>query len=72
VDPELVGVELVATNGDRTTLVRVESAAGCGMVPGFHYDVPNDPRRIVLCPSGCDLAGGDPGGRFDVVVRCPN
>jgi hypothetical protein len=72
VDPDLIQVEHIATGGLRTTLVRVPSAAGCGMVPGFHYDEPTNPRRIVLCPSGCDLAENDPGTTFDLVVRCAN
>ena len=72
VDPEFVRVERVATGGARTPLVRMPSAVGCGMVPGWYYDAGTASGRIVLCPSGCDAAAVDPGLSFEIVMRCPS
>jgi hypothetical protein len=47
----------------------VENPAGCGTQSGWHYDDPNNPTQIVLCPNACTTVAA-PGGTLSVSVGC--
>jgi von Willebrand factor type A domain-containing protein len=53
----------------RTAFSSVSSADDCGEDDGWHYDDPNAPQRILLCPRSCDRVSG-PGGNLYYSVGC--
>jgi von Willebrand factor type A domain-containing protein len=53
----------------RTAFSAVSSGDDCGDDDGWHYDDPNAPQRILLCPRSCDRVSG-PGGNLYYSVGC--
>jgi von Willebrand factor type A domain-containing protein len=53
----------------RTPFSAVSSADGCGDGDGWHYDDPDAPQSILLCPHSCDRVSG-PGGNLFYSVGC--
>jgi len=49
---------------------RVADAAACGTEPGWYYDNPAMPTRIILCPAACMAVGTDTGARIDIQIGC--
>jgi hypothetical protein len=47
----------------------VRSAADCANEDGWHYDDPEAPQRILLCPRSCERVSG-PGGNLFYSVGC--
>jgi len=45
-------------------------AADCGVGPGWYYDDPKNPQKIMLCPASCQIVQGDPDGKLDVFFGC--
>lgn len=70
VDYGQVNVEVTPSGGAPTTLPGVGSAANCGTNPGWHYDDPANPQKIVLCPASCDGLSGDAGAKISIVLGC--
>jgi hypothetical protein len=54
---------------DLTPFSAVSSADDCGDDDGWHYDNPDAPERIQLCPRSCDRVSG-PGGNLYYSVGC--
>lgn len=64
-----VNVEYQDESCSATQFYYVESADRCGTNDGWHYDNPQSPERILLCPSSCERVGA-PGGRLAYTVGC--
>ncbi len=54
---------------NETTFYYVESAERCGARGGWYYDEPQNPHKISLCPSSCELVSA-PGGRLSYSLGC--
>jgi hypothetical protein len=68
-DPNKVNFVYTPTNGTPTTIANVGSAANCSG-PGWYYDNPAMPTRIITCPATCSTLEGDPGGKVTVEYGC--
>jgi hypothetical protein len=69
VDPTKVNVN-VTNNGTQTTLPQVADAASCAAMPGWYYDNPSSPTRIVLCQASCDAVTVDVSATLDILLGC--
>lgn len=49
---------------------RLEYDAACGGGSQWHYDDPNQPRQIVLCPDACRALSDDPTSELNVAFEC--
>jgi hypothetical protein len=70
VDPTKVNVEYTPVDSMTPTLVARTSdgsAASCGPEGGWHYDNPDSPTTIELCPTTCTSLGS---GRVEVEFGC--
>ncbi len=38
--------------------------------PGWRYDDPKNPTKVLLCDATCDVVKADPGGKIDVQFAC--
>jgi len=65
-----VVVKLAAADGTQTEIPKADGAADCGQLPGWYYDDPAKPKKIILCPASCDMAHKDKLGRVDVFFGC--
>jgi von Willebrand factor type A domain len=70
VDPTRINVNVTATGGGKTTLAQVPDEAACTGTPGWHYDNPTSPTRIVLCKSSCDAVTVDVMASLEVLLGC--
>jgi len=50
-------------------LPQVQNASQCKSNPGWYYDNPNSPTKIVLCPASCDQVK-NAGGSVDIQLGC--
>ena len=66
IDPFKVNVTL-STDGQSSGLAYDPS---CGTTSGWHYDAPDAPHRIVLCPTTCAAARADAAADLEVTVGC--
>lgn len=66
IDPFKVNVTL-STGGQSSGLAYDPS---CGTTSGWHYDAPDAPHRIVLCPTTCAAARADAAADLEVTVGC--
>ena len=73
VEPDKVNVALHTMSGD-TYLPRVNGAAQCAGAAAWYYDDPQAPKKVILCPAGCDQAqqevGVDKDGSIQVFFGC--
>lgn len=58
-----------STGGDPDPIPNVGDFSRCGDAGGWYYD-PEDPDRIVVCPSTCSRLESDASGRVDVAIGC--
>jgi hypothetical protein len=71
-DPLDAIVTYQPTVGNDVPLTRVTSAAQCGSSSSaYHFDDPNNPTQIILCPQTCSTIQGDLEGEIDLVFPCP-
>jgi hypothetical protein len=70
VDPTKINVNYTPAGGTQMTLGRVPDAAGCGTAPGWYYDDPLNPQRILLCPASCNSASVDIDATLEVLLGC--
>lgn len=70
VDPTKINVNYTPAGGARMTLGRVSDAASCGAVPGWYYDDPVNPTRILLCPASCNSASVEVDATLEVQLGC--
>ena len=54
-DPERANVFYAEPGGERRLLPAVASSLACEGRLAWHYDTPDRPSRILLCPSACEL-----------------
>jgi hypothetical protein len=71
VDPALINVNFTPGGGKPSTLTQVAGEAGCATTPGWYYDNPVNPSRIILCKSACDTVTGDPMASLEILLGCP-
>jgi hypothetical protein len=56
--------------GPEEEIPRADGKADCGSGPGWYYDDPIHPKKIVLCPGSCSIVQGAPEGKVDVLFGC--
>jgi hypothetical protein len=66
-DTNAVNVQYTPGGGQAQTLTYNKDCSGSG--EGWHYDNPNQPQKIQMCPSSCDLVKAG-AGKVDVVLGC--
>jgi hypothetical protein len=64
---ESVNVVFASSAGTEAVIPRNDDCSPGG---GWHYDVANAPRKIVLCSESCDEIQPDPEGELRVVFGC--
>jgi hypothetical protein len=62
-----VNVVFASSAGTEAVIPRNDDCSPGG---GWHYDVANSPRKIVLCQESCDEIQPDPEGQLRVVFGC--
>ncbi len=65
-DKDMVNVNFVHSNLSVEQLVRSDSCA----ISGWHYDNPDNPTLIQLCPQTCNAVQNDTGGQIQVAFGC--
>jgi hypothetical protein len=70
IDPTKVNVTFTPQNGMAATLGHVDDETGCGTSKAWHYDMPSDPSRIVLCPAACELVRSTPQAKLEILLGC--
>ncbi len=56
--------------GPAIILLRAGGAADCNGQPGWYYDDPGAPTKIVLCPASCATVEADTSAELDVLFGC--
>lgn len=69
--PSLINVNFTPGGGMMSTLPQVSGESACAATPGWYYDNPKDPSRIILCKSTCDTVTGDPMASLEILLGCP-
>lgn len=70
-DADEVNVEFDDGAGGTLEIGRVDDAAACGGVSnGWHYDNPDDPQVIVLCPQTCGEVQGFASASIGIIFGC--
>jgi hypothetical protein len=68
-DPGLVNVVFTPPDAPMGAPIPGKADAGaCGSGPGWYYDQPAQPTKIMLCPSSCMAA--EAGGALDIALGC--
>lgn len=49
---------------------QIADAASCARLQAWHFDDPENPAALVLCPEACSLAGSDPDSQVELVTGC--
>jgi hypothetical protein len=70
IDATKVNVTFTSGAGMVGTFGQVADDAGCGTAKAWHYDDPQSPQRIVLCPAACELAQADPAAKLEILLGC--
>ncbi|MFO0758709.1 MAG: hypothetical protein U0359_19610 [Byssovorax sp.] len=72
IDPDKVNVSYTPGGGgmEQAILASPGGAAGCGQKGGWYYDDPQNPTKIIMCPTTCAALQGDPNGKVEVVFGC--
>ncbi|MDF3067652.1 MAG: uncharacterized protein K0R38_3253 [Polyangiaceae bacterium] len=70
VDLNLINVNFTPTSGAPTTLARVGGEGACADQPGWYYDDPTSPTRIVLCPASCTTVTADAMAKLEILLGC--
>ena len=68
-DLDLINVVYEKGGGGETVIGQVGSLQACSG-SGWHYDDPDMPTRIELCPASCEEVQADPDAEVRVVVGC--
>ena len=68
VDYNQVNVVFTPSNGPADTLTYNKDCGGSGQ--GWHYDNPQNPTKIEICPASCTTVQGDAGGTLAIQVGC--
>ncbi len=65
-----VAVKHIDGAGVEKEIPHAKTAADCGVGPGWYYDEPQKPKKILLCPASCQVVQGDQDGKLDVFFGC--
>jgi hypothetical protein len=68
-DPAKVNVNYYPTGGSGQGLLKVAGPEQC-VLNGWYYDDPQNPTRIILCPSTCASIQNDPGAKVQILLGC--
>jgi hypothetical protein len=68
-DIDFNNVNVVFTPGSGTAST-LKYSKDCATDTGWHYDDPQKPTKVELCPSSCDAARNDRAGAIDIVFGC--
>lgn len=72
IDPLKVNVTYTPGGGGAgQELPQADDAADCGQLPGWYYDDPLEPTKIILCPASCNVVQGDTEANVSLVFGCP-
>lgn len=52
-------------------LPQADDLADCGGGPGWYFDNPANPTKIILCPDSCDSVENDPEAKVSIAFGCP-
>lgn len=70
-DPALVNIQVMDTDGNATRVVHVESAADCGAVEdGWYYDNNAEPTQIFVCEQTCAWLQDFEGAAMKLLFGC--
>lgn len=69
-DYDLVNVQYTPDGGTAEVVPRVKDEADCGNAPGWYYDDPAAPKKIILCPQTCDQVKSSAKGSVEIVLGC--
>ncbi|MBW2522776.1 MAG: VWA domain-containing protein [Deltaproteobacteria bacterium] len=58
--------------GSPQLIPQLSDAGSCGSGPGWYFDYPGDPERIILCPASCSTIDADPDAKITVEFACPS
>jgi hypothetical protein len=67
-DPNAVQVVFRPTGSAEEQFPRADTASSCGSAAAWHYDDPEEPKRIALCPAACDAVKRS--GKVDIAFGC--
>ncbi len=68
-DPDKLNVRYTPEGGSEEVFPRVSDASQCQGQPGWYYDNPTDPSKIILCPASCDRVK-NLGGSVNIELGC--
>jgi hypothetical protein len=57
--------------GEGQPIPQVANEQSCGAGPGWYFDNPQTPTRIILCPSSCQLVESDLEPKVSIQFGCP-
>jgi len=66
----LVNVAFSTQDQPLTPVANVTDASACGISGGWHYDDPNAPSAIVMCPSTCEQFQDSEETKVEIVYGC--
>jgi hypothetical protein len=67
-DPNKVNLEFTAPGSTKQTFPRAPAQTSCGDKAAWYYDDPASPKRIQMCPAGCQALSG--GGTIQIKLGC--
>lgn len=70
-DPTKVNVRYTPGGGAAESIPQADDLADCGDDPGWYYDNPVMPTKIIFCPASCALIQSDDMAKVDFVFGCP-
>jgi hypothetical protein len=71
VDPDKVAVRFTPDGEEGRILNQVGDSSTCDQVTeGWHYDDPDQPSRIVLCPETCEALNSSVTGALELLTGC--
>lgn len=68
-DPDKLNVRYTPEGAGEEVFPRVTDASQCQGQPGWYYDNPTDPTKIILCPASCDRVK-NLGGSVNIELGC--
>jgi hypothetical protein len=71
IDSQKVAVRFTPEGEEGRILDQVSEESRCDEVTeGWHYDDPDQPERIILCPETCDAFNSDVIGTLEILTGC--
>ena len=68
--PGEVNVRYTSSAGLEQDVLFVGTPADCGAAGGWYYDDPQNPSKVLACPTTCDEIRLDENGKIDVLFGC--